>query len=154
MSPYQEEQWFMSEPISFCMNSPKNKYRWQRVYDNEDFFFIFGFSLEELKKIQPKEKGKTPYYKSIEVIKAGEKININGDLKIRDYFDKLRSSSFKAEIKFSTQGKPKMLIFWGAGFGHGMGMCQDGACSMGQEGHSYREILRHYYPAMKLKKAY
>jgi stage II sporulation protein D len=43
-------------------------------------------------------------------------------------------------------------VFRGAGFGHGVGMCQTGAIGMAETGKSYREILRHYYPGTVLRK--
>jgi SpoIID/LytB domain protein len=154
MSAYAEEEWFMNAPPYFCSHSAKGKYRWQRIYDADDFLIAFGFALSELEKVMPIEKAKAPYYRAVAIFKSGERLNIKGDLKIRDYFDKLRSSSFKAEIKFSPKGKAQMLIFWGAGFGHGVGMCQDGAEGMAIRGYNYREILKHYYPNTKLKIIY
>jgi SpoIID/LytB domain protein len=154
MLPHKEEEWFLNEPPYFCSHSVKSKYRWQRIYDANDFLLVFGFPLSELEKVIPQEKADTPYYKSVEIFKSNEVLNIKGDLKIRDYFDKLRSSSFKVEIKFSPQGKAQMLIFLGAGFGHGVGMCQDGAEGMAARGYNYREILKHYYPDTRLKRIY
>jgi hypothetical protein len=154
MSPYEEERWFIDKPASFCADSGGGNYRWQRVYDAQDFFFIFGFPLSDLKKIVPLERGICPYYKSLSILKLQERDSIKGDLKIREYFDKLRSSSFKCEIKFSPQGQAQLLIFYGAGFGHGVGLCQDGAKAMADKGYDYKQILRHYYPNTEIKKAY
>ncbi len=42
------------------------------------------------------------------------------------------------------------VMFHGRGSGHGVGLCQIGAEVMGEEGHSYREILAFYYPGTKL----
>ena len=41
-------------------------------------------------------------------------------------------------------------LFTGRGFGHGVGMCQVGAYGMAQRGHTYREILTHYYTGVEL----
>lgn len=154
-SPYQEELWFKQERKSFCSHTlNKGNFRWQRVYDSEDFFLIFGFKLSNLKSILPKSKGDCFRYKTIEVATSLEKTTLNKDLTIRDYFDKLRSSAFRAEIKFSPQKEPQMLFFWGAGFGHGAGMCQEGAMRQAEEGYSYKEILKHYYPNTAIEKRY
>jgi SpoIID/LytB domain protein len=75
-------------------------------------------------------------------------------LDIRNYFDGLRSSSFELEIKHSADNKTQLLILWGAGFGHGMGLSQDGAVSMGEQGFDYKKILKHYYSLAEIKKAY
>jgi stage II sporulation protein D len=41
-------------------------------------------------------------------------------------------------------------LFTGRGFGHGVGMCQVGAYGMAQRGHSYKDILTHYYTGVEL----
>ena len=46
------------------------------------------------------------------------------------------------------------VMIRGRGLGHGVGMCQYGAFEMARRGKSYREILAHYYPGLKLKKLY
>ncbi|MCD8211347.1 MAG: amidase, partial [Prevotella sp.] len=46
------------------------------------------------------------------------------------------------------------FIFQGAGWGHGVGLCQIGAAVMGEKGYNYKEILLHYYPGTKIKKIY
>jgi SpoIID/LytB domain protein len=71
---------------------------------------------------------------------------IRGDWRIRQAFGNLRSSLFVVEMKGGSAS------FRGAGFGHGVGMCQTGAVGMAETGKSYREILRHYYPGTTLRK--
>jgi stage II sporulation protein D len=71
---------------------------------------------------------------------------IRGELRIRQAFGNLRSSLFVVEVKDGG------AVFQGAGFGHGVGMCQTGAIGMGEAGKSYREILRHYYPGTSIRK--
>ena len=153
-SAYEEEYWFFDVPLAFCSEGGGSEFRWQRVYDEEDFFIAFGKKLEDLKDILLKEKGDCFHYKEIEVITSGGRKSLKGDLNIRNYFDHLRSSAFKIEWKSSASGKPSMLFFWGAGFGHGAGMCQDGAVSMAEDGYKYRQIINHYFPNTKIKKLY
>jgi SpoIID/LytB domain protein len=123
------------------------------VYDREDFSLAFGEKLEEVKSILLNKKGDCFHYQEIEVI-TGARKSLKGDLPIRNYLDHLRSSAFKLETKFSGSGKLSMLIFWGAGFGHGAGMCQDGAVSMAEAGYDWRQIIRHYFPNTRIKKLY
>ena len=153
-SAYEEEVWFSDSPLAFCFKEKVSKFRWQRVYDDEDFFIAFGERLEDLKDVILKEKGDCFHYKEIEVITSKGSKNLRGDLTIRNYFDHLRSSAFKIEKKLSAKGQPLMLFFWGAGFGHGAGMCQDGAVDMAQNGYSWRQIINHYFPNTKIKKLY
>ena len=153
-SAYQEEEWFSDLPLVFCSGDKGSKLRWKRVYDQEDFSIAFGEGLEDLKDILLKEKGDCFHYKEIEVITSTGSKNLKGDLAIRNYFDHLRSSAFKIEMKLSASGRPSMFFFWGAGFGHGAGMCQDGAVGMAEAGYSWRQIIDHYFPNTKIKKLY
>lgn len=133
----------------YCIDSGGAAFRWQRAYDAEDFEFVFGFPLKSLKEINITEEGSCRRIKEIELITSGGKKSIRGGLKIRDYFDKLRSSLFEVELRPGP-----LLVFSGFGFGHGSGMCQAGAMQMGREGKSYRQILKHYYPGAEIEKAY
>ena len=153
-SAYKEEEWFSDLPLVFCFEDKGSKLRWQRVYDDEDFSIAFGERLEDLKDVLPKEKGDCFHYKEIEVITSRGSKNLRGDLTIRNYFDHLRSSAFKIEKKLSAKGQPLMLFFWGAGFGHGAGMCQDGAVGMAEDGYNWRQIINHYFPNTEIKKLY
>ncbi|MBU2103041.1 MAG: SpoIID/LytB domain-containing protein [Candidatus Omnitrophota bacterium] len=152
-SAYGQERWMRQEPLVFCAY-PKSSFRWQRAYDAEDFALAFGFPLSRLKNIVPAKKGEAAHYDALTVAFNTEKVTLSGDLKIREYFDKLRSSAFRVEIVFSPQKKPVMLLFWGAGFGHAVGLCQEGAMAMASQGYTYEEILRHYYPNTKIKTTY
>ncbi|MFH0827956.1 MAG: hypothetical protein V1919_02180, partial [Candidatus Omnitrophota bacterium] len=66
----------------------------------------------------------------------------------------LRSSMFKVETKYGQDGSPEEFIFYGGGWGHGVGMCQAGACGMAKAGKAYKDILLHYFPRAGLKKIY
>lgn len=151
---YREEDWFLSFPETFCCQGNTSKFRWQRVYDREDFYLAFGQPLEEIKDFLVKKKGDCFHYKEIEVITSGGSKKLVGDLTIRNYFDHLRSSAFKVEKKISRPGRISMLLFWGAGFGHGAGMCQDGAVAMAEAGYDWRRIISHYFPNTQIKKLY
>jgi len=152
-SPYQEEQWFFDDPTDFFCHWKKGSFRWQRIYDAQDFAFIFGFKLRELERIFPLEKGDCFHYKKIEVVSPLGALILSKDLAIREYFDYLRSTAFKFEVQLSNN-EPSLLLFWGAGFGHGTGLCQEGAMEMANQGYDYKEILKHYYPTAKIKRAY
>ncbi len=151
---FDEELWFFSLPDTFSTQNNKSSARWQRVYDSEDFSLVFGFTLKDLTGIIPAEKGDCFHYKAMQVVRADTQESIEGDVAIRKYFDGLRSSAFKLEQAKSAQGEIHMLLFWGAGFGHGAGMSQEGAMRMAQHGFTFQEILTHYYPRAVLEQAY
>ena len=67
----------------------------------------------------------------------------------------LRSSAFVADgLEPDAGGVPSRFVIRGAGWGHGVGLCQIGAAMMAERGYTYREILRHYYPGADLKTLY
>ncbi len=84
----------------------------------------------------------------------GRKVVIRGELNIRKAFGGLRSSLFALDTTPGPSGHPVNFKFTGAGFGHGVGMCQTGAIGMALEGHSFEQILRHYYKGAKLERIY
>ncbi|MBP7089001.1 MAG: SpoIID/LytB domain-containing protein [Candidatus Omnitrophica bacterium] len=154
VSSYQEELWFLNSPDTFSSYDFQDKFRWQRVYDTEDMSIALSPQISKLQSILPKEKRECFRYREIDIVTADSKKTLKGDLQIREYFDQLKSSAFKVEIKFSSQHKPKLLIFWGGGFGHGAGMSQQGAVKMAKDGYSYKEILKHYYPGTEIERKY
>jgi stage II sporulation protein D len=80
-------------------------------------------------------------------------VQVVGDLKIRRLLGGLKSSLFVVEGQ-GPLAKPTAFVFRGAGFGHGVGMCQMGAIGMAEAGKNHREILKHYYLGTHLQKLY
>ena len=54
----------------------------------------------------------------------------------------------------ADDGVPVVFVLWGAGWGHGVGMCQVGAAGLAARGWSYRRILAKYYPGTEIEKRY
>jgi stage II sporulation protein D len=67
--------------------------------------------------------------------------------------DKLRSTLFD-EVKLYSKEGTSYFLFRGRGSGHGVGMCQWGAKGMAEQGYSFEEILRFYYPETRIEKRY
>ncbi len=157
-SPWGLEQWVKQVPPAYCHPSRRNNYRWQRIYDAEDFELVFGYPLNELKTIYPRERGDCGHIKKLQVDTGSRKLTVEKDVPVRDYLGSLKSSAFLLEIRGSEksfkQNSPSLLIIWGAGFGHGGGMCQEGAISQAKEGFTYQDILKHYYKDIEIKRAY
>lgn len=59
-------------------------------------------------------------------------------------WDRMKSNWYDVSVRGDR------IVFHGRGFGHGVGLCQVGAEIMGEEGHTYREILAFYYPGTHL----
>ena len=54
-------------------------------------------------------------------------------------------------IKEESKKSEKVFHLYGGGYGHGVGMSQNGAKVMAEKGYSYKEILNHYYPGVTLQ---
>ena len=67
----------------------------------------------------------------------------------------LYSSAFVIDVfDKNKQGVPQRFELLGAGWGHGVGLCQIGAAVMGEKGYSYDQILLHYYQGAGVKRIY
>jgi len=104
------------------------------------------YHLGEIRAIEVPQRGISGRALAVRVVGSLRSETIRGELRIRQTFGGLRSSLFVVELKNGD------AIFRGAGFGHGVGMCQTGAVGMAEAGKRYREILRHYYPNTVLRK--
>jgi len=158
LSPLEVNRWFKQTNSSFCsLTKRESSFRWQIIYDAQDFELIFGYPISELREIKIINKGESLHLDAIEFVLKQESKIIKGDLNIRKYFGGLRSNAFFIDLKYRKQGAKRIadkLIIWGSGFGHGVGMCQEGAQGMAEQGFSYQEILTHYYEGVEVKKAY
>ena len=83
----------------------------------------------------------------------GEAI-VERELNVRRLFGGLRSGLFIMEIARNGDGSIREFSFRGAGFGHGVGMCQTGAVGMASEGADHEDILNHYYRGIEVTKLY
>jgi peptidoglycan hydrolase-like amidase len=65
----------------------------------------------------------------------------------------LRSSAFLVEPE-GPAARPEAFVLRGAGWGHGVGLCQIGAAAMACGGQGFEAILSHYYPGTRLERLY
>ena len=103
------------------------------------------------------ERGKSGRICKLKIIGSKKSYTIGKELEIRRTLSEthLYSSAFvvdKSEI--SADGVPGVFTIIGAGWGHGVGLCQIGAAVMGAEGYKYNQILLHYYRGAEIKKIY
>lgn len=73
---------------------------------------------------------------------------------IRSALGGLRSNLFISAPQLNENGVAEAFLFEGAGWGHGVGMCQSGAAGMAEAGYEYTEVLGHYYPESDIEKRY
>jgi stage II sporulation protein D len=101
-----------------------------------------------VRELRPARRGVSGRVTELLVVGARGQARVAGELTIRRLFGGLKSSLFV--VRRDGDG----WVFDGAGFGHGVGMCQTGAIGMAEAGHGYREILEHYYRGARVRKLY
>ncbi len=104
-----------------------------------------------LKEIVPLERGDSGRITRLRLVGSARSVEVTGELAIRRVLGKLRSSAFTVESYRDDAGTPVVFAFWGAGWGHGLGMCQVGAVGLANQGWTYDAILTHYYRGAKVE---
>jgi stage II sporulation protein D len=158
-------QWVTSEPDVFC--NPKSRkdlpnwstknFRW-KVETTADQLTALVAKKKDIGRvlaIKPGTRG--PSGRLISATFVGEKgeLEVGPELAIRQIWEPpLRSSCFVVDVEGGTAERPEKFTMTGAGWGHGVGMCQTGAVSRAVSGQDFRTILGHYYKDSEVKEAY
>jgi len=163
------EEWIRTSPPAFCNTQDANVlkqvlndydretadfYRWKTIYSQEELSVLIrersGIDFGEIIALQPLERGASGRIIRLKIIGTERVMTIGKELEIRRTLSKshLYSSAFVVDIQDEDEnGIPQTFILTGAGWGHGVGLCQIGAAIMAEKGYSYNEILAHYFPA-------
>jgi len=145
-------------PMYCNMHSTAQKsFRWDKtvaVQDVQGWLDKNGLGMAEISGVHVMKRGVSGRATEIEVVGKPSAIRVRGELRIRQMFGSLKSSFFSVQNVLSPTGKHTHFHFRGGGFGHGVGMCQDGAMGRAKSGHSHRDILQHYYNETTVDQAY
>ena len=100
------------------------------------------------------EKGPGGHISKLRIVGKEKEFVVGKELEIRRMLSTstLKSSAFTVETKNVRGGVPQRFILHGRGWGHGVGLCQIGAAVMGERGFSYKQILKHYYTDVQIKR--
>ena len=129
-------------------------FRWKVVYSEQQLADIIkqrsGVDFGKILEIIPLKRGASGRISYLKIVGSKRVAVVGKELEIRKWLSKshLYSSAFVVE-KESTN-----FVFYGAGWGHGVGLCQIGAATMSKNGLNYRQILEHYYKNSNIKKLY
>ena len=162
-------QWILSEPKSFCNSADGNilseslngydletpdYYRWTVEYTTAQVSDIFrrksGLDIGDIVDLRPIKRGPSGRICELEIEGTKQTVTIGKELEIR----RTLSESHLFSSAFIVEKTQDGFILKGAGWGHGVGLCQIGAAVMASKGYTYREILRHYYPGTDLGRFY
>ena len=159
------KEWIMSNPEAFCNTNDKkilsqvlndydqetiDFYRWKVVYSQDELTALVARHAPQLGKIIdliPLKRGVSGRIYELKIVGEHKSIIIGKELEIRKWLSEshLYSSAFIVEKDGDT------FTLYGAGWGHGVGLCQIGAAVMATKGYTYKEILAHYYPNTTIK---
>ena len=158
-SPLSVYAWLLSRPDSYSSRgrfSSESAYRWKILVPREEIERRLRErrqSVGTVEQIIPGPRGITGRVESVTIRGSEGETTVLRDA-IRSALGGLRSNLFVSAPRLDPSGAAEAFLFEGAGWGHGVGMCQSGAAGMAEAGQTHREILRHYYPESELERAY
>lgn len=170
------EKWIRFNPPAFCNTQDKkilsevlndydqetvNFYRWKETLSQEKLQQLIAdklkMNLGAILDMKAVERGKSGRISKLQIIGTEKTFTIGKELEIRRTLSDshLLSSAFVVDkYDKDEQGVPQRFELIGAGWGHGVGLCQIGAAVMGEQGYHYDVILLHYYQGAEIKKLY
>lgn len=162
--------WILGRPEAFCADTPADVlaqvlndfdlsttpdfYRWSVRYSREALSELIarrsGIDFGDIQELVPLDRGVSGRITRLRIIGSKRSLTVGKELMIRRWLSEshLRSSAFVVDRDGSD------FVIHGAGWGHGVGLCQIGAAMMAAKGYDFRQILQHYYPNTKLAKLY
>ncbi len=133
----------------------KGRFRWTERVDAAALDKLVAAEYPKVGHVRALEsiaRGRSGRIQKLRVRGDGDSVVVEGDLHIRRLLGGLKSTLFTVAVEGGDH--PSAFVFHGAGFGHGVGMCQVGAIGMAEAGKSRVEILAHYYPGTHVHRLY
>jgi SpoIID/LytB domain protein len=168
-------KWITGNPPAFCNNSDtktltqilvdfdqetKDFFRWKIIYTQDEIKRIIneksGIDFGDIIDLQPVKRGDSARLIKLKIVGTKKSLTIGKELEIRKILSEshLYSSAFVIDKEGLKNNIPEKFILSGAGWGHGVGLCQIGAAVMAAQGYQFDEILLHYFKDANLKKIY
>jgi SpoIID/LytB domain protein len=168
-------KWIKANPPAFCNTTDpkilnqilldydqetKDFYRWKVEYSQSELSNLIKEKLAmdfgNIIDLVPVERGYSGRLIKLKIVGTKASLIIGKELEIRRVLSTshLYSSAFYVQKENIVEGIPQKFILRGAGWGHGVGLCQIGAAVMAEQGYQFDEILIHYFPNAKIKRIY
>ncbi|MBA4396019.1 MAG: amidase [Syntrophus sp. (in: bacteria)] len=168
-------KWVLTRPDAYCNTTDEmllrrvlpdfdqetaDFFRWRVSYGREELEAILmeksGIDFGSLQDLIPLQRGPSGRIMRLRIAGSKQTITVGRELEIRRWLSRshLYSSAFCVSVERDADGLPIRFILDGAGWGHGVGMCQIGAAVMAEKGHKAEAILKHYFHGAGLKKLY
>lgn len=169
------EKWIRQTPPAFCNTTDPNVlgkilpdfdqatrdfYRWRVTIAQTELQELLrrklGIDFGAILRLEPLERAGSGRLVKLRIVGERETLVIGKELAIRRALSAshLYSSAFVIETSGNGQGIPENFTLIGAGWGHGVGLCQIGAALMAERGYSFDQILAHYYRGAQLQNLY
>lgn len=166
-------RWVTTRPAAFCAEATdvtlrqvlkdydqatRDFYRWTVTYSADELADLVARRLTEvsvgrIRRLVPLERGASGRISRLRIEGSAGSVIIGKELLIRRTLSEshLYSSAFTVDhLDPDSDGYPQRFVIHGAGWGHGVGLCQIGAAVMGERGYGWRDILEHYFPGSSL----
>ena len=162
-------RWILSTPEAYCRVSDeillkqilpgfdqqtKDFFRWKVEYSRRELEDIIhkksGFDFGNLKEVTPLARGPSGRIFRLKIAGSKRSIMIGKELEIRRWL----SPTHLYSSAFIVKEEGNRFIFYGAGWGHGVGLCQIGAAVMATQGFTAEKILKHYFKGVDIEKIY
>ena len=168
-------RWILSAPEAYCHTQDehllekilpaldretRSYFRWRTEYSRQELEEILkeksGLDFGDLQEIVPLRRGPSGRICRLKIAGSKKSIVVGKELEIRRWLSRthLYSSAFVVKIERGPHGNAERFSFQGAGWGHGVGLCQIGAAVMAARGFSSEEILKHYFRGAEIKRIY
>ena len=178
------DKWIRTSPVAFCNTQDEkilsqvlnnydqetaDFYRWKVSYSQQELSELIhkrsGIDFGKIIDLIPIERGTSGRLVRLKIVGTLRTLTIGKELEIRRTLSTshLYSSAFVVDKEYKEEYReckeeelkiPSRFILTGAGWGHGVGLCQIGAAVMGEQGYKYEEILSHYYPGSTIERQY
>lgn len=165
-------RWILDAPPAFCNTADKDIlaqvlngydretndfYRWTVRYTQSELSGLVaaksGIDFGVITALEPVERAASGRIVRLRITGSKRTLVVGKELEIRRLLSPthLYSSAFIVDMEQPAPDGEPLFVMRGAGWGHGVGLCQIGAAMMGERGFSYKEILAHYYPGATLE---
>jgi len=172
---HEAARWILSRPEAFCRTASAEVirqilpsfdqettdfYRWTVTYDREELEEILlkksGINFGQLHDLEAVARGPSGRIIKLRIVGSQQTLVVGKELEIRRWLSRshLYSSAFVIQAARQARGVAKQFVLHGAGWGHGVGLCQIGAAIMATKGYKSEEIVRHYFRGAQLKTLY
>ncbi len=177
--PIQTEEdaaaWVLSHPTAYCNTKDEDLlgrilavtdretgdfFRWKVAYTAEELEEILreksGLDLGAIQNITPLRRGPSGRISELKITGSRTSVIVGKELEIRRWLSRshLLSSAFVVRKETDARGKSRGFVFHGAGWGHGVGLCQIGAAVMAEGGAQAETILKLYFRGTDIRKIY